>query len=59
VDNSGDLHALTPQLDALWEWLGTLPQLPADYVFAPPRDTTGDTTGATTGDTTEGDAPTS
>jgi dephospho-CoA kinase len=39
VDNSGDVDALAPQLDALWEWLGSLPQLPADYVFAPTRGT--------------------
>jgi len=38
VDNSGELDSLAPQLDALWEWLGTLPQLPADFVFAPARD---------------------
>jgi dephospho-CoA kinase len=38
VDNSGDLGALAPQIDALWEWLGSLPQLPGDYVFAPKRD---------------------
>jgi dephospho-CoA kinase len=31
VDNSGDLAALEPQIDALWEWLHTLPQLPADF----------------------------
>jgi dephospho-CoA kinase len=39
VDNSGDLDALAPQLDALWAWLDTLPQLPPDFVFAPRRDT--------------------
>ena len=39
VDNSGDLGALAPQIDALWHWLATLPPLPADYVFAPKRDT--------------------
>jgi dephospho-CoA kinase len=39
VDNGGDLEALAPQLDALWEWLASLPQLPADFVFAPKRDT--------------------
>ena len=31
VDNSGDLEALTPQIDRLWAWLTSLPQLPADY----------------------------
>ncbi|MFZ4721019.1 MAG: dephospho-CoA kinase [Ilumatobacteraceae bacterium] len=33
VDNSGDLDALGPQIDRLWEWLTALPQLPADYEF--------------------------
>jgi dephospho-CoA kinase len=33
VDNSGDLDALDAQLDALWEWLTALPQLPADFEF--------------------------
>lgn len=36
VDNSGDLAALEPQIDRLWEWLQSLPQLPADFEFAPP-----------------------
>ncbi len=36
IDNSGDLAALEPQIDRLWEWLQTLPQLPADFEFAPP-----------------------
>ncbi|KGA07976.1 MAG: dephosphocoenzyme A kinase [actinobacterium acAcidi] len=31
VDNSGDLEDLQPQLDKLWLWLNSLPQLPADY----------------------------
>jgi dephospho-CoA kinase len=31
VDNSGKPEALESQIDALWDWLGTLPQLPADY----------------------------
>ena len=31
VDNSGDASALEPQIDRLWEWLRSLPQLPADY----------------------------
>ncbi|MDO9175910.1 MAG: dephospho-CoA kinase, partial [Actinomycetota bacterium] len=26
IDNSGDLAALEPQIDRLWEWLQTLPQ---------------------------------
>jgi dephospho-CoA kinase len=28
VDNSGDVAALTEQIDAVWEWLTALPQLP-------------------------------
>lgn len=28
IDNSGDLAALAPQIDALWTWLTSLPQLP-------------------------------
>lgn len=36
IDNSGDLAALEPQIDRLWEWLQTLPQLPADFEFAAP-----------------------
>ena len=31
VDNSGDLVDLQPQIDKLWLWLNSLPQLPADY----------------------------
>lgn len=31
VDNSGDLAALEGQMDALWEYLTGLPQLPPDY----------------------------
>ena len=31
VDNSGDLADLHPQIDKLWLWLNSLPQLPADY----------------------------
>jgi dephospho-CoA kinase len=34
VDNSGDIAALEPQIDALWEWLHNLPQLPPDFAFA-------------------------
>jgi dephospho-CoA kinase len=33
VDNSGDVDALEPQIERLWEWLMSLPQLPADYEF--------------------------
>lgn len=33
VDNSGPVESLAPQVDALWEWLTSLPQLPSDYEF--------------------------
>jgi dephospho-CoA kinase len=33
VDNSGDIAALEPQIDSLWEWLHNLPQLPPDFEF--------------------------
>jgi len=36
VDNSGDLDALAPQIDRLWDWLESLPQLPADFEFPKP-----------------------
>ena len=38
VDNSGDLESMTSQIDALWEWLRALPQLPAEFVLAPRKD---------------------
>ena len=31
VDNSGSLDDLVPQIDRLWGWLQSLPQLPPDY----------------------------
>ena len=31
IDNSGDVESLSPQIDKLWTWLVSLPQLPADY----------------------------
>ena len=31
VDNSGTPDRLTDQIDRLWEWLVSLPQLPSDY----------------------------
>jgi len=43
VDNSGDLDALAAQIDALWEYLTSLPQLPAGFEFAGRTDK-GDTT---------------
>jgi dephospho-CoA kinase len=33
VDNSGPPEALAEQIDALWEWLVALPQLPPDFVY--------------------------
>ena len=33
VDNSGGLDDLAPQIDALWTWLLSLPQLPEDHQF--------------------------
>jgi len=40
VENSGGLDELEPQIDELWAWLQTLPQLPADYEFAGRKDGT-------------------
>lgn len=37
VDNSGDAAALLPQIDELWAWLRSLPQLPADYEPVTPK----------------------
>ena len=37
VDNSGTVSALEPQIDALWTWLNSLPQLPADFVLESAR----------------------
>jgi dephospho-CoA kinase len=31
VDNSGTVADLVPQIDRLWDWLTSLPQLPADF----------------------------
>lgn len=38
VDNSGDIADLAPQIDALWEWMTSLPQLPEDFEFRPRKD---------------------
>ena len=38
LDNSGDTAALAPQIEQLWRWLQSLPQLPADYQFAGRKD---------------------
>lgn len=37
VDNSGTPEDLVAQVDALWAWLRSLPQLPEDYEPSPPR----------------------
>jgi dephospho-CoA kinase len=37
VDNSGTRDELVERIDALWEWLMTLPQLSADYEPSPVR----------------------
>ena len=37
IDNSGSSDALAPQVEQLWEWLSTLPHLPADWQFNPPK----------------------
>jgi dephospho-CoA kinase len=37
IDNSGDLDALVPQVDALWAELQALPQLPRDWDFPKPE----------------------
>jgi dephospho-CoA kinase len=37
IDNSGDLDALVPQVDALWAELKALPQLPPDWDFPRPE----------------------
>ncbi len=33
VDNSGGIDDLDPQVDKLWHWLGSLPQLPSEFRF--------------------------
>jgi dephospho-CoA kinase len=33
IDNIGTTDDLLPQVEALWDWLMSLPQLPADYEF--------------------------
>lgn len=37
VDNSGAPEDLEPQIDRLWRWLTSLPQLPADYEPVTPK----------------------
>ncbi len=36
VDNSGAVDDLDPQVDKLWEWLMSLPQLPGDFTLGRP-----------------------
>ncbi len=36
VDNSGLVDDLDPQIDKLWEWLMSLPQLPGDFTLGRP-----------------------
>ena len=36
IDNSGDIEDLDPQIDKLWEWIRSLPQLPNDFKFVRP-----------------------
>jgi dephospho-CoA kinase len=33
IDNSGTVEDLDPQIDKLWDWLISLPQLPADFRY--------------------------
>ena len=40
VDNRGDPADLDDQIERLWTWLQSLPQLPTDYEFAGRRDRT-------------------
>jgi dephospho-CoA kinase len=37
VDNSGAPDELEPQIDRLWAWLQSLPQLPADFELSPQK----------------------
>lgn len=41
VDNSGSLDDLAPQVEQLWQWLRSLPQLPTDYEFPGRKDGVG------------------
>lgn len=42
VHNGGTLDELVPQIDALWHWLQSLPQLPPDFELPGRRDSAGD-----------------
>jgi dephospho-CoA kinase len=37
IDNSGSPADLEPQIDQLWQWLRSLPQLPSDYEPVAPK----------------------
>jgi len=37
IDNSGSPADLEPQIDRLWQWLRSLPQLPPDYEPVAPK----------------------
>ena len=43
IDNSGHPDALDEQIERLWKWLQSLPQLPAGYHFAGRNDKVGET----------------
>ncbi len=45
VDNSGKPGALDDQIERLWSWLQSLPQLPPDYEFAGRKDRADETGG--------------
>jgi dephospho-CoA kinase len=40
IDNSGSPEDLVAQVDALWEWLRALPQLPEDFDTEPASELT-------------------
>ena len=50
VDNSGTPEDLKAQVDALWAWLQTLPQLPPDYEPVTPKSGPSETSGDTKAD---------
>jgi dephospho-CoA kinase len=34
INNSGSVEDLEPQVESLWEWIASLPQLPEDFSYA-------------------------
>ena len=48
IDNSHDLESLIPQIDKVWEWLLSLPQLPDDYEPITPTPNAGPQTPSST-----------